>query len=688
MARPQRPTPSAAERQRQPPLGQVAGLRGRAQGPAPRRRRGRGWLILLILLLWVVILGALAWSRWIQTLPDATHLLAKGPVREISILDRRGRLIARRGLHHGRIVPVEALPPYLANAFIAIEDRSFRYNIGIDPIGIVRAAFEDFVHGHVVQGGSTLTQQLAKNLFLTPRRTLDRKIQEALLAVYLDTHYSKNQILTLYLNRVYFGAGAYGIEAAAERFFGKPATRLSLTEAAMLAGSVRAPGYYNPLNNLNASMARAKVVLAAMVECGFITASQARQAAATPPTIIHNAGTPGSGYFTDWVMAQIPHLVADVQGAIIVHTTFDLALQADADNSVSQIMNRFARRDRAHQAALVALRPDGAIVAMVGGRSYYKSPYNRASDALRQPGSAFKAFLYLTAFEQGHTPQEVMIDGPVDIAGWKPADYERHYAGPMPLIEAFAQSSNVIAAKLMMAVGPSAVVRTARLLGIHTPLDPVPSLALGTSPVSALELTGAYATFANGGMKTAPYGITEISTADGRVLYRHHAPPIQRIIPAGAEAQMTEVMQATVQSGTGEAASLPLWQTAGKTGTTQDYHDAWFVGFTADYVCGVWVGNDNNAPMHRVVGGTLPARIFHGFMGAAEQNLPPRPLPGSTLVAALPAPNAPAPSASQAAAASPAAGSGPAASAPKGTARSSPAMTVESIINSLLGRGH
>ena len=687
MARPQRPPPSAAERQRQPPLGQVAGLRGRTQGPTPRRRRGRGWVILLILLVWGGILGALAWSRWIETLPDATHLLAKGPVREISILDRRGRLIARRGLHHGRIVAVEAMPPYVANAFIAIEDRSFRYNIGIDPIGIVRAAFEDLIHGHVVQGGSTLTQQLAKNLFLTPRRTLDRKIQEALLALYLDAHYSKNQVLTLYLNRVYFGAGAYGIEAAAERFFGKPAARLSLTEAAMLAGSVRAPGYYNPLNNLDASMARAKVVLAAMVECGFITATQARQAAATPPQIIRNAGTPDSGYFTDWVMAQIPHLVANVHGAIIVHTTFDLAVQADAENSVNQIMNKFGHRDRAHEAALVALRPDGAIVAMVGGRSYDKSPYNRATDALRQPGSAFKAFLYLTAFEQGHTPDEVMIDGPVDIDGWKPADYERRYAGPMPLIEAFAQSSNVIAAKLMMAVGPEAVVRTARRLGIYTPLDPVPSLALGTSPVSALELTGAYATFANGGRKTAPYAITRITTANGRVLYRRHAPLALRIIPASAEAQMTEVMQATVQSGTGQAASLPGWETAGKTGTTQDYHDAWFVGFTADYVCGVWVGNDNNAPMRRVVGGTLPARIFHGFMGAAEQNLPPRPLPGATLLAALPAQSATAPPASQAAAASPS-GNGPAGSAPQSTTPSSPAMTVESIIDSILGRGH
>ncbi|MGC8535249.1 MAG: transglycosylase domain-containing protein [Rhizomicrobium sp.] len=679
MARPQRPTPSAAERQKRPPLGQVAGQRGRTQGAAAVRRRGRGRLIILILFAWILILGALAWSRWIQTLPDATHLLAKGPAREISILDRSGRLIARRGLHHGRIVPVEALPPYVANAFIAIEDRSFRYNIGIDPIGIVRAAIENLVHGHVVQGGSTLTQQLAKNLFLTPRRTLDRKIQEALLALYLDAHYSKNQILTLYLNRVYFGAGAYGIEAAAERFFGKPAAKLSLTEAAMLAGSVKAPGYYNPLNNIDAATARAKVVLAAMVDCGFITAAQARHAAATPPHIIRNAGTPDSGYFTDWVMAQIPRLVADVHGTIIVHTTFDLALQAEAEQSVNQILAKYGRRDRAHEAALVALRPNGAIVAMVGGRSYDTSPYNRATDALRQPGSAFKAFLYLTAFEQGHTPDEVMVDGPVDIDGWKPVDYERRYAGPMPLIEAFAQSSNVIAAKLMMAVGPVAVVRTARLLGIHTPLDPVPSLALGTSPVTALELTGAYATFANGGMKTVPYAITEIRNAEGRVLYRRRAPPARQIIPQSAEAQMTEIMQATVLSGTGRAAGLVGHETAGKTGTTQDYHDAWFVGFSADYVCGVWVGNDNNAPMRRVVGGTLPASIFHGFMSAAEQGLPSRPLPGMNLITALPAPLV-SPQAQPLAA--------PSETAPSTASAPAPAMSVESIINSILGRGH
>ncbi|MDE2463643.1 MAG: PBP1A family penicillin-binding protein [Alphaproteobacteria bacterium] len=671
MARPQRPHPPTPERQKQPPLGQVAGPRVRAGA----RRRGHGRLILLILLIWAVVLGAMAWSRWIETLPDAAHLLAHGPSHEVTILDSSGRMIARRGLRHGRIVPVEALPSYVPDAFIAIEDRSFRYNIGIDPVGIVRAAFEDLVHGHVVQGGSTLTQQLAKNLFLTPRRTFDRKIQEALLALYLDAHYSKNQILTLYLNRVYFGAGAYGIEAAAERFFGKPAAKLSLTEAAMLAGSVRAPAYYNALNNADASMARAKVVLAAMVDCGFITAAQAKQAGASPPRIVRNAATPDSGYFTDWIMSEIPHFVPDVHEPIIVRTTFNLGLEADAEQAVDEILAKYGPKYRAHQSALVALRPDGAIVAMVGGRSYVHSPYNRATDALRQPGSAFKAFLYVTAFEQGHTPDEIMVDGPVDINGWKPSDYERRYAGPMPLIDAFAQSSNVIAAKLMMAVGPAAVVRTAHLLGIRAKLDPVPSLALGTSPVSALELTGAYAAIANGGMKAVPYAITAITTRRGRVLYLRHQPQPMRVIPQTAEMEMTQVMQQTVRSGTGRAAALGVRPTAGKTGTTQDYHDAWFVGFTSDYVCGVWVGNDNNAPMRRVVGGMLPAWIFHAFMGAAEQDQPPRPLAGAALIATLPAQSlVPPPQ--------------PQMTAPQqGSAPTSPLLSVESIIDRILGRG-
>ena len=608
--------------------------------PKKPKKKTRTWPYVLVLLaVWGLIFGAVAWSRWISTLPDTRNLLAKGSSHEITILDDHGRLIARRGLTQAQLVPVTALPAYVPNAFIAIEDRRFRYNIGIDPIGIARAAFENMLAGHIVQGGSTITQQLAKNLFLSPKRTFDRKIQEALLAFYLESHYSKNQILTLYLNRVYFGAGVYGIEAAALRFFGKPAAKLTLTEAAMLAGSVRAPAYYNPLNDPDASMARADVVLAAMHDCGFITAHQEHLAQTTRPRVVRRSGTPGSGYFADWVVGQVPGYAGDVRGPIIVHTTFDLRLQAKAERAVAQGLALEGRKYDAHEAALVAMTPHGAVRAMVGGRNYARSPYNRATDAMRQPGSAFKPFVYLTAFEHGRRPSDVMVDGPVDIHGWKPTDYERRFSGPMSLTEAFAKSSNVIAAKLTAEVGARAVAHTAHRLGITTPIDAVPSIALGTSLVTPLELTGAYATFANGGDGVLPYAIVRITTPSGRTLYARKGSGVGRVMSAQDAAEVTGLMEATVKTGTGRAAGLGERPSGGKTGTTQDYRDAWFVGFTADFVCGVWVGNDNNSPMRKATGGTLPAEIFHGFMEDAEQGLPIRPLAGETLVAqAVPTP--------------------------------------------------
>lgn len=620
---------------RQPPQASGGKAPHRPDPPPPKApppKKGSVWpYIFLLVLAWVAVFGGVAWSRWISTLPDTSNLLVKGPSRDITLLDAHGRLIARRGLTQGAIVPVEALPAYVPNAFIAIEDRRFRYHFGLDPIGMARAAVQNFSAGRVLQGGSTLTQQLAKNLFLDPKRTFDRKMQEALLALYLESRYSKNQILTLYLNRVYFGAGVFGIEAAAERFFGKPAAKLSLTEAAMLAGSVRAPAHYNPLNDAEASMDRGTVVLSAMHDCGFITKEEQDEAAATRPRIVRKSGTPGSGYFADWLVAQVPALIGDAPGPVIVQTSFDLKLQAAAERAVMLGLAQSGQKFHAHQGALLALQPDGAIVAMVGGKSYEQSPFNRASDALRQPGSAFKPFLYLTAFERGRTPSDIVVDEPVDFHGWRPTNYEGRFEGPMPLIEAFARSSNVIAAKLIMEVGPAAVAHTARLLGIASPLEAVPSLALGTSLVTPLELTGAYAAFADGGMRVEPYAIRKIMTPKGEVLYRRKPPEAERVMSDAHLAQMTSLMLETVRTGTGKAAALDGRPIGGKTGTTQDYRDAWFVGFTADYVCGVWVGNDDNAPMHKATGGTLPAQIFKSFMEPAEAGLPQRPLPGALL---------------------------------------------------------
>ncbi|MBU6444196.1 MAG: PBP1A family penicillin-binding protein [Alphaproteobacteria bacterium] len=675
MARPPKITPKARER-----LDYVAAGGGVAPPPPPtpppqRPKKSVTWPYVLILLAaWALIFGAVGYSRWISTLPDTRDLLARGPSHDITVLDDTGRLIARSGLTQGQMVQAESLPAYVPNAFIAIEDRRFRYNIGIDPIGMVRAAYENAVAGHVVQGGSTITQQLAKNLFLTPARTFDRKVQEVLLALYLESRYSKNQILTLYLNRVYFGAGVYGIEAASERFFGKPAARLTLTEAAMLAGSVKAPARFNPLSDADASMGRADVVLAAMADCGFITAAQEADARDTRPRVVRKTGTPGSGYFADWVIAQLPDLIGDISGPVIVHTTFDLDLQAKAERAVAQGLAQEGPKLNASEAALVALSPDGAVRAMVGGRDYAQSPFNRATDGSRQPGSAFKAFLYLTAFEHGRKPSDTLVDGPVDFHGWKPVDYEGKFEGAMTLTEAFAKSSNTVAAQLIEQVGPQAVVKTARRLGISSPLQAVPSLALGTSDVTPLELTSAYASFANAGDGVVAYGIARVVTPSGKVLYAHRNDGLGRVMSDSDLADMTEVMQATVAEGTGRAARLDERPSAGKTGTTQDYHDAWFVGFTADYVTGVWIGNDDNAPMHKAVGGGLPAHIFHAFMEAAEEGLPVRPLSGQALVAAV----APAHLAPAAAAASAQASAPPPETKP---------TTIEDILNSLFGGG-
>lgn len=607
----------------------VAAIAEKAMEP-PRPKKGRSWPYVIILILaWGIIFGGIFFSRFLSDLPDVNSLMANGPSRDVTILDDQHRMIARKGLTQGVLVEVSTMPSYVPNAFIAIEDRRFRSHFGVDPIGLARAAYENAKTGHVVQGGSTLTQQLAKNLFLVPDRNFKRKLQEAMLAAYLESRYSKDQILTLYLNRVYFGAGVYGIEAAAERFFGKHASELSLPEAAMLAGSVKAPARYNPLFDPDASHDRATVVLAAMQEAGFIDDDTRQDAVTTRVRIVRGSGTPSSGYFADWVMSQIQGYIGDPQEAVIVDTSFDLDVQAEAERAVTAGLKDDGDKLNASQAVLVAMTPDGAVRAMVGGASYGQSPYNRATDALRQPGSSFKPFVYLTAFEHGRKPSDIMHDGPIDIRGWKPEDYEGKYRGDITLTEAFAHSSNSIAVQLTQEVGPKAVARTAKKLGIETPLQAVSSLALGTSVVTPLELTGAYVPFANGGIGVVPHAIIRIKTKSGKVLWQRKPSDLGQVIAPGNLAAMTRLLGEVITSGTGKAASLGDRPVAGKTGTTQDYRDAWFVGFTADLVCGVWIGNDDNSAMVHATGGTLPARMFHAFMMSAEQGLPVRALPGA-----------------------------------------------------------
>src|SRR5690349_1378648 len=500
---------------------------------APRRKPRATWpYVLLMLGGWGVILGGIFFSHYLSGLPDVRTLIISGPSQDITILDVHHRLIARRGLTQGRIVRVEDLPDYIPNAFIAIEDRRFRSHFGVDPIGLMRAAFQNMKSGHVVQGGSTITQQLAKNLFLSPSRTFDRKMQEAMLALYLEQRYSKNQILTLYLNRVYFGAGVFGIEAASEKFFGKHASELGLTEAAVIAGSVKAPARYNPLSDSDAGLQRASLVLRAMQEAGFIDENTRALAQATRPRIIRANGTPGSGWFADWVMAHLSEFAGETSQPVIVETSFDLETQALAEQAVTRGLAAEGEQFHASQAALVAMTPDGAIRAMVGGRSYSGSTFNRAADAVRQPGSAFKPFVYLTALEHGHAPDETVNDGPVDIHGWKPTDFEGHFKGQIPLIQAFADSSNSVAAQLTDEVGAKEVARTAHRLGIASPLAEVSSLALGTSGVTPLELTGAYAPFANGGNGVTPFGVIRVKNRFGKVLYARKPSAIGGVMSA------------------------------------------------------------------------------------------------------------------------------------------------------------
>jgi penicillin-binding protein 1A len=598
----------------------------RAPQPKPKPKPKRSWpYAILLLFAWGLIFGGVYTSHLVSQLPDIGGLLAKGTSRQITVLDAQGRVIAQRNLDQGGMIEVAQLPSYVPNAFIAIEDRRFRSHLGVDPIGMGRAAFEDMAVGHVAQGGSTLTQQLAKNLFLESKRTFDRKAEEALLALYLESRYTKDQILTLYLNHVYFGSGAFGIEAAAEHFFGKPATKLTLPEAARLAGSVKAPTRYNPLSDSDASSDRAAIVLRAMEDSGFITEAQRADAESTRPRVVREES--GAGYFADWAIAEAHGDIGDADEPIIIETTFNRDLQTQAESAVRYGLAQQGAKLHASQAALVAMTPDGAIRAMVGGRSYSDSPFNRAL-AKRQPGSAFKPFVYLAAFEHGHKPEDVMNDGPIDIHGWKPGDYEGKFEGEITLMRAFAKSSNVVAAQLTAEVGPKAVANTAYRLGIESPLEEVSSLALGTSNVTPLELTAAYVPFANGGQAIVAYGVTRIRAKSGKVLWQRNAPGLGRVMSPENDDEITRMMVETVATGTGKAARLDGRPTAGKTGTTQDYHDAWFVGFTSDLITGVWIGNDDYKPMTKATGGGLPAHIFKSFMEEAESGKPVKPLTG------------------------------------------------------------
>src|SRR5580658_3570180 len=594
-----------------PPHG---GNRRRERAPRPSgkaRRGGKGgsriggvfyWGAVLALWAVIAVIGILVWIG-IHLPPIQSLEIPKRPP-SVLILGDNGATLAPRGEMGGAAVPLAELPDYVPNAFIAIEDRRFYSHYGIDPWGILRAGVADVLHRGVSEGGSTITQQLAKNLFLTQERTVSRKLQEIALALWLEHKFSKAQILDLYLNRVYFGSGAYGVEAAAQRYFGKSARELTLPEAAMLAGLVQSPSRLAPSHNPDGAERRAGLVIAAMAEQQMISDEAAKRALANPAHAIRPSGGGSVNYVADWVMDAVDDLIGQVDQDITVNTTIDPVLQTAAEQSLDDALAQKGDKLNISQGALVAMTPDGVVRVLVGGRNYADSQYNRAIDARRQPGSSFKPFVYLTALEHGLTPDTIRDDAPNSVKGWKPENYEREYLGPVALTPALANSLNTVSVRLTLEVGPNAVARTAYRLGIESKLEPNASIALGTSEVSVLEMVSAYSTFANGGFAISPHVIERIKGADGKMLYSRAPQSLGRIVDPRYIAMMNAMMHETLVSGTARSASLPGWQAAGKTGTTEDFRDAWFIGYTSHLVTGIWLGNDDDSPTKKVTGGT------------------------------------------------------------------------------------
>jgi penicillin-binding protein 1A len=590
-------------------------------------RRGIKWSVILMFWGTIALAGGIAW--YATQLPSTANWSVPKRPPNIKILANDGTLIANRGDTGGESVRINELPPYLSQAVMAIEDRRFESHFGVDPLGLLRAAYVNFRSGYVVQGGSTVTQQLAKNLFLKPERTMDRKIQEAIMAIWLETKYSKAQIMESYLNRVYLGAGAYGVDAASRRYFGKSARDISLKEAAMLAGLLKAPSRYAPTSDQDAANSRANVVLGAMREAGFISAEQAKQAASITVKA-QPEGEGGAGrYVADWVADLVPEVVGALDQDVIVETTIDPHLEESAGKALTEALDKSGKSFGVSQGALVAIDGTGAVRAMVGGRDYQKSQFNRAVEAKRQPGSAFKPFVYLSALEYGLVPETIRVDEPTRIGNWEPKNYERMYKGPVSLQTALALSINTIAVQLANEVGPDRVIKTAERLGITSPLQPNPSIALGSSEVSLLELTDAYVPFANGGYSAKPHVIARVKNVAGKALYEHPSVKATQIIDPLYVGMMNSMMTDTLSRGTGRKAAIAGWQAGGKTGTSNDSRDAWFVGYTANLTTGVWLGNDDSKPTKRMTGGTLPALIWNRFMTEAHKGVAVAALPGN-----------------------------------------------------------
>ena len=569
---------------------------------------GSGALVTLVALVVAVYLQA-------SSLPTFSELKSSPNGQMIRVHAADGTVLVSLGPSYGEWIPYDEIPQVMKDAMVSVEDKRFRSHLGVDPIGIARSVKVRFDRGYWAQGGSTITQQLARNVFLTNTRTFGRKAREWLLALAMERKYSKDQILELYLNKVYFGGGSYGIDAAARRFFGHGGNELSLAEAAVIAGLVKAPSRYSPTADAEAAIGRSGVVLNSMVENGVITLAEATAAEQVKIRLAEDANENSVRYFTDWALPQLETLIDETIEPLDVWTTLDPGMQKAAQAAIRKNVPGSA------QGALVSLDRDGAVRAMIGGKDYVSSIYNRATQATRQPGSAFKLFVYLSALEAGYKPDDTVVDSPVTIGGWSPRNNNGRYSGSINLRTAFTYSVNTIAAKIGQDVGTATVADMARRFGITTPINQHPSMVLGTSDVRLIDMTRSFASVASKGIAVVPYGITRVTTTGNRVLYRHEADTSRVLVAPWVAAQMTDLMQSAVSAGTGRAANIGR-PVAGKTGTTSSNKDGYFVGFSSGLTTGVWMGRDDSRAVPGLQGGTAPARAFADFMRVAVAKRP------------------------------------------------------------------
>ena len=578
-----------------------------------RSKQKRGllkFLLIIFMVLFVVIGGYVGYCY--LTMPDIEAAISRTRQPSTTITAENGNEIMSFGSVYSSIIMPDELPKYVSQAIVATEDRRFYQHFGFDFISFTRAMITNAIHRRYVQGGSTITQQVAKNLFLTSQKNIKRKVQELLLAFWLEHKFSKDQILALYMNRVYLGNGTYGIESAANKYFQKSSDDLNLREAAILAGMLKAPSKYNPIASKKQADKRSKVVLQNMVNAGLITQEEMKQALTMRlgPEISDKVN--GGKYFASWIYNDVNAILGEREEDVYVHTTLDQDIQEAAEKILAEAIAANKSKN-VSQGAIVVMSKDGAVRAMVGGVNYDKSPFNRAVSALRQPGSAFKPFVYLTALQMGYSPEDTIEDTAIAIGKWKPENIDKKYHGTVTLREALRKSYNLATVDLAEKVGRKSVIANAKRMGISTQLVNDATLSLGTSEVKVLDMAAAYASLANGGYAVWPYGILEIFSRDGFERYMRQPDEPRRILDAEAVLQMNSMLEDVINRGTGRRAQLPFYA-AGKTGTSQDYRDAWFVGFTGKYVCAVWVGNDDNSPMRGVTGGTLPAEIWQKVM--------------------------------------------------------------------------